>query len=103
MYYVEFGAVLKAIRKEKGLSQSQLGSMIGVSKAGISKYENAQSYPGYDVLLKLASTLKVSTDYLLGVEKKKTVNIDDLTNKQIDTLIAVAEEYRKLNRHGCAG
>jgi len=100
MYYVEFGAVLKAVRKEKGLSQSQLGLMIGVSKAVISKYENAQSYPGYDILIKLASTFRVSTDYLLGVEKKKTIDIDGLTNKQIDSLIAIAEEYRKLNEKG---
>ena len=86
MYYVEFGAILKAARKEKGISQSQLGAMIGVSKAVISKYENAQSYPGYDTLIKLANVFRVSTDYLLGVEKKKTIGIEGLTNKQIDSL-----------------
>jgi len=98
MYYVKFGVVLKTIRQEKSLSQSQLGAMIGVSKAVISKYENSQSYPGYDVLIRLANTFKVSTDYLLGVEKKKTIDIDGLSNRQIDTLVSVAEEYRKLNR-----
>lgn len=97
MYYVKFGAILKEIRKEKGLSQSQLGAMVGVSKAVISKYENTQSYPGYDVLIRLANTFKVSTDYLLGVEEKKTIDIDGLTNKQIDSLIIVAGEYRKAN------
>ena len=99
MYYVKFGIILKTVRKEKGLSQAQLGAMVGVTKAVISKYENAQSYPGYDVLIKLASTFKVSTDYLLGVERKKTIDIDGLTNKQIDSLITVAGEYRKLNEN----
>ena len=99
VYYVKFGIVLRTIRKEKGLSQAQLGAMAGVTKAVISKYENAQSYPGYDVLIRLANTFKVSTDYLLGVERKKTIEIDGLTNKQIDSLITVATEYRKANEN----
>ena len=99
MYYVKFGTVLKTIRKEKGLSQAQLGAMVGTSKAVISKYENSQSYPGYDVLIKMANTFKVSTDYLLGVERKKTIYIDGLTNRQIDSLLTIAGEYRKLNEN----
>jgi len=97
MYYIEFGLILKNTRKEKGLSQSELGKLIGTSKAVISKYENALSYPSYDMLIKMACTFKVSTDYLLGVEKKKTINIDGLTNKQIDSIITIATEYQKLN------
>lgn len=99
MYYVEFGKLLCELRKEKGLSQSALASLIGSSKAVISKYENAMSYPPYDVLIKIARVFKVSTDYLLGVEKTKTLAIDDLTSQQINTLIAVAEEYRKLKNN----
>ena len=98
MYYVEFGPVLRRLRQEKGLNQSQLGEMVGLSKAVISKYENSQSYPAYDMLIRLAYTFKVSTDYLLGVEKTKALDIDGLTSKQIDSLITIANEYRKLNR-----
>jgi transcriptional regulator with XRE-family HTH domain len=97
VYYVEFGVILKATRLEKGLSQSKLGALVGLSKAVISKYENAVSYPPYNVLIRLASVFNVSTDYLLGVEKKKTLNIEGLTNKQIDSLITIAKEYQNLN------
>ena len=97
MYFVDFGVILRNIRIEKGLSQSELGKIIGVSKAVISKYENSLSYPAYDVLIKMANTFKVSTDYLLGVEKKKTINIDGLTSRQIDSIIAIALEYQRLN------
>jgi transcriptional regulator with XRE-family HTH domain len=98
VYYIEFGSVLRNIRQEKGLSQSELGSLVGISKAVISKYENAISYPSYDILIRMAKTFNVSTDYLLGVEKKKTIDIDGLNSKQIDSLITVANEYRKLNK-----
>ena len=97
MYYIEFGLILKRLRKEKGLSQSKLSALIGVSKAVISKYGNALSYPPYDVLIRMASIFKVSTDYMLGVENKKTLSIDGLTGRQIDSLITIASEYQKLN------
>ena len=97
MYYVEFGVILREKRKEKGLSQSRLGALVGLSKALISKYENSVSYPPYNVLIRLASVFNVSTDCLLGVEKKKTLNIEGLTNKQIDSLITIAKEYQDLN------
>ncbi|MCL1831901.1 MAG: helix-turn-helix domain-containing protein [Oscillospiraceae bacterium] len=98
MYYVEFGEILKSIRIEKGLSQSKLGELVGLSKAVISKYENAISYPPYNVLIRFSNVFKVSTDYLLGVEKTKTLNIEGLTSKQIDSLITIASEYQKLNK-----
>ena len=98
MYYVEFGAKLKATRLEKGLSQAKLGELVGLSKAVISKYENAMSYPPYNILIRFSSVFKVSTDYLLGVEKTKTLNIEGLTSKQIDSLITIASEYQKLNK-----
>lgn len=96
--YKEFGKILKRIRKEKGLSQSSLGELTGLSKAVISKYENAMSYPSYDVLIEIARIFNVSTDYLLGIEKEKTIDIDGLSSRQIDSLITIAEEYRELNK-----
>ena len=99
MYYVKFGEILRDIRKERGLSQSKLGALTNLSKAVISKYENSISYPPYSVLIKFASVFGVSTDYMLGVEKKKTIDIEGLSGKQIDSLIIVASEYRKLNKN----
>ena len=98
MYYVEFGEILRAKRKEKELSQAKLGALVGLSKALISKYENAISYPPYNVLIRFANVFGVSTDYLLGVEKKKTLNIEGLTNKQIDSLVTIVNEYQNLNK-----
>ena len=97
MYYVEFGEILRATRKEKGLSQARLGTLVGLSKAVISKYETSVNYPPYNVLIRFARVFKVSTDYLLGVEKRKTLDIEGLSNKQIDSLITIAGEYRRLN------
>jgi transcriptional regulator with XRE-family HTH domain len=98
MYYIAFGTILKSLRTDKGFSQPELGRLIGASKAVISKYENSLSYPPYDTLIKIANTFNVTTDYLLGVEKKKTINIDGLTDKQVDAIMTIALEYQRLNK-----
>ena len=98
MYYVDFGAMLKKLRRDRGLSQVQLGELVGLSKAAISKYENAQSYPPYDVLMKLANTFKVSTDYLLGMETRRPLDVNGLTDSQLESIVRIINEYRKLNK-----
>lgn len=81
------GDKLKALRKAKGLTQVQVAERIGVSKAVISSYEVSGRSPSYDILIKLAYLYNVSTDYLLGIETKRTVNVSGLTDKQIDSII----------------
>ena len=98
MYFLDFGTTLKKLRRDRELSQLQLGELVGLSNAAISKYENAQSYPPYDVLMKLATTLKVSTDYLLGMETRKPLDVNGLTEGQVDLVVKIIDEYKKLNK-----
>lgn len=86
MVYCEFGENLKLLRKQRNLTQSELGSYMGLSKAVISKYENGLGCPPFDVLIKFADFFGVTTDYLLGVAKDKTINVTGLTEPQIDIL-----------------
>ncbi|WP_034849439.1 helix-turn-helix domain-containing protein [Clostridium hydrogeniformans] len=51
------GEVLKNARKEKGLTQDQLGEEIGVSKHTIAKYEQNQREPSLDIITKLINFL----------------------------------------------
>lgn len=99
MYFIDFGTKLKKLRHEKHLTQTELGNLVGASKALISKYENDLSYPSYDILIKIAKYFGVTTDYLLGIEKHgRTLDVDDLNEAQINSLMAIIEEYRKRNK-----
>ena len=51
------GEVLKNARKEKGLTQDQLGEEIGVSKHTIAKYEQNQREPSLDIITKIINFL----------------------------------------------
>lgn len=55
-------------RKEKGITQDELASYIGVSKAAVSKWEIGQSYPDITFLPQLATFFNVSIDELMGYE-----------------------------------
>lgn len=62
------GYRIRRLRKEKMLSQDQLGKMLGVSKVSVSGYENGTRNPSMDILSKMVDIFKVSADYILGRE-----------------------------------
>ena len=47
------GALIAELRKEKGLTQEQLGEQVFVSGKAVSKWERGLSFPSVDVLEKL--------------------------------------------------
>lgn len=98
MTYCNFGDVLRTLRKGRGMTQSELGAQIGLSKAVISKYETGLGYPSFDVLIRISQFFGVSTDYMLGVAGSKTMDISGLTESQADALHRLAAELRFANR-----
>ena len=82
--------ILKELRCESGLTQSQFAKAIGTSQKNISRWELGETEPSAYYLKKIAEFYKITTDYLLGVE-------DDLANKFYDTVLnAVTPEERKI-------
>lgn len=57
---------LKIARKSKKMTQEQLAIKVQTTKGTISNYENGHSTPSNEMLVLLAKTLNVTTDYLLG-------------------------------------
>lgn len=55
---------IKYLRKEKGITQEQLGKAIGVSKMAISKYESGDAVPNDDNKIKIARYFGVSVEEL---------------------------------------
>ena len=62
----DFKDRLREIRKEKGLTQQELGDAIGLHGMSISGYERGVKKPSFEALDNLAEALNVSIDYLLG-------------------------------------
>lgn len=92
-----FGNRLKQLRKQKSLTQEQLAERLRVTKSIISAYESSSKFPSLDMLIKLAYTFSVSTDYLLGVNKKQYLDISGLSQSQIEIIQKIADEFSKMN------
>ena len=61
--------ILKRLRKERGLTQSDLAKILNISVSAYGNYELGQRTPTPDSLLKLAKFFNVTTDYLLGADE----------------------------------
>lgn len=56
---------IKKIRKEQGLTQVALAEKIGVKQNTISAWENGESYPRVEVLIKLSEIFGCTLDELV--------------------------------------
>ncbi len=67
-----FGAMLAALRKEKGMTQLELAEQMGVTDKAVSKWERDLSFPDVTSLPRLAEILEVSVDELMQGKAGKT-------------------------------
>lgn len=70
-----FPSRLRALREEKGISQANLASLLGVSKSTIGLYETGDTLPDIETADKLCDCFGVSADYLLGRSPTKSQDI----------------------------
>ena len=94
-----FGNFLHELRARRGLTQYQLGALVGVSDKAVSKWENGSSKPQSNILYKLSEILGISVDELLTCKYRSFENKDtkgvfamkkQLWNKSFD---AMRERY----------
>ena len=57
---------IKELRLEKGLSQKELGTILGCNQTAVGKYERGYLEPNITILNLLADFFEVSVDYLIG-------------------------------------
>lgn len=63
-----FGEKMKKVRKEKGLSQQELGKIIGIKQQTVAQYEKVPYTPKYDTVRKIAEALDCPINALVEDE-----------------------------------
>lgn len=66
---MNIGKTLRELRIENNLTQTQLANYLFVSQDTVSLWERDKSLPDVVNVVKMAKLFKVSTDYILGLEK----------------------------------
>lgn len=90
------GKRLKELRVGRGLTQTALGDVIGVTKASVCCYEKGTRTPTVENLIDLVNFFGVSSDYLIGTDSMVvTKNNKDKKVFMSEEEINFIEELRK--------
>jgi transcriptional regulator with XRE-family HTH domain len=91
------GARLRDLREERGWTQRELDSRLGILQSKLSKYESGTHQPSLRTLVRMANLFGVSTDYLLtGSETPAPPLRDDRLLDRFRRLGAGGEEMRAI-------
>ena len=78
MLNLKIGEKIKEKRRDRDLTQEELATMLGVTKAAVSKWENAESFPDITMLPQIAQLFHITMDelfdYTLEYKPAKIVN-----------------------------
>ena len=94
---MDFGSKLKELRMQNGLTQQQLATQLGVTKSVISFYERQERTPSPEVLRKMAAIFRVSTDFLLDIDRTKRLDVSDLADDDIQLVSLLIDTLRRKN------
>ncbi|MBO5021077.1 MAG: helix-turn-helix transcriptional regulator [Clostridia bacterium] len=90
---------LREIRTAKKLSQVELARLLGVTKQCVSNWENDNIQPSIEMLVKIATTLQVSTDYLLSIENKRVLDVTNLSEETIQHIQQIINDLKKATNY----
>lgn len=103
---MNIGSRLAFLRDQRGLTQEELATSLGISRAALSHYEKNRREPDTETLGKVADLFQVSIDYLVGRTAHSTVTLDsdvrqfsdelELSNDQLLDNFALTIDGRKL-------
>ena len=71
MEQIKTGKFIAELRKEKGMTQEQLGERLGVNSRSVSRWENGHGMPDISLLLTLADVLGVTVQELLEGSRRE--------------------------------
>ena len=77
---------LQELRLKNNLSQLQMAQRTNLSPSVISSYETGARTPSLENLITIATTLRVSTDYLLGLEHSNCLDTDGLSEEEAEAV-----------------
>lgn len=98
-----FSEVLKQLRKDRKVTQTELGNFCGYSHVAVVKWENGQREPSIETLIKIADFFNVTLDYLLGrieplpltpLQKELSKKIRSLSDEQAQIILGVINQLK---------
>ena len=86
---------LQELRLRNNLSQLQMAQRTNLSPSVISSYETGARTPSLENLVTIATTFRVSTDYLLGLEHSNCLDTDGLAEEEAEAVRTLLFSLKK--------
>ena len=84
----KIGTFLRALRKQKGLTQEQFSEIMNVSNRSVSRWENGNNMPDLDVLIQISDYYEIELRELLDGERKS-----EQMSRELEETVLKAVEY----------
>lgn len=91
----KIGVFLKELRKEKGMTQEQLGDKVGVSNKTVSRWETGNYMPPVECLNILSDIYNISINEILAGERASGDNFTEIAEKNITYTLEEIEKEGK--------
>lgn len=83
----ESGKRIQELRRDRGMTQTQLAEYVGISSDNLGRIERGQQGVSIDLLIELADFFAVSMDYIALGRKMKVDVAKSMIRSAIDTLV----------------
>ena len=93
----KIGKLIAELRKEKNLTQEELGRKLGVTKNAVSKWERGLSLMDMSLLKPLSVVLDISIVELLNGEKISKEKLNEKTEEVVENTIDYSRKEIKKN------
>lgn len=86
---------IKMLREQYNYSQADLANKLDIARTSVLAWENQTSVPAMKHIVALAKLFRVSTDYLLEVDNKRTVSLEGLEEDEINVICEILKCFDK--------
>lgn len=86
---------IKMLREQYNYSQADLAQKLHIARTSVLAWENQTSVPAMKHIIALSKLFRVSTDYLLEVDNKRTLSLDGLQEEEINIICSLLNYFDK--------
>lgn len=86
---------IRELRALTGITQSYLAKKMGVTRSCVNTWEMGIAIPSTSKLIELALFFHVSTDYLLGLDETKRIEVERLNEEERGIIHSLIEYFEK--------
>ena len=93
----KFGKFIQKLRKEKNMTQKQLGEKLNITDKAISKWERGLSFPDISMLNSIAETFDITVTELLNCEigVKNEIDVEKAIQEAVEKITKSQEKKKK--------